>query len=198
MPIRTESHDPWPFAILDFEASALKNGSYPIEIGISYWAGTDQPAHTWSALIKPTTSWSEAGIWAVKSQQVHKIHPEALEIGLSPALALATAEAFVASLDCPILCDGGHWDNYWLTRLENAAGAIARFELGSLHAHTRDWSADQQLLFDAFIKSTPIPHRAGPDAEIPIKGLAQSLQIPAPTFMRHFDLPGHDSSTWPI
>lgn len=45
------------FVILDFEASGLDAGGWPIEIGLS-GIGEDGAVGTWSSLIRPDLGWS--------------------------------------------------------------------------------------------------------------------------------------------
>src|SRR3546814_1795139 len=63
----------WPLASIDFEASGLGEGTYPIEVGLAVWHGPDTPIRTWSTLIAPTPDWVARGVWKSEAESVHKI-----------------------------------------------------------------------------------------------------------------------------
>jgi hypothetical protein len=98
---------------LDFEASSLSKGSYPIEIG---WAGEDRS--TEAHLIRPAPGWTD---WDVSAEAIHKISRETLldegeahdEVARRVLEALGPHEVYVTAPS---------WDGMWLSKLLRAAG----------------------------------------------------------------------------
>lgn len=98
---------------LDFEASSLDSGSFPIEI--AWVEATGQGEHY---LIKPHWKWKG---WSAQSQAIHGIRREQLDTdGISP-LVVATRvwEALGGQLVCS---DNPAFDGYWLGMLLEVAG----------------------------------------------------------------------------
>jgi len=94
---------------LDFEASALGRGSYPIEVGVADCASGD----TRSWLIRPCARWVKHGIWLAESAKIHNITPEELfETGV-PVEQIADELATHVE-GKKVFCDGGELDGYWL------------------------------------------------------------------------------------
>src|SRR5450631_2081424 len=75
---------PWPICTIDFEASSLEVGTFPIEVGLAMWRAPDDPIYCWSALLKPTDEWRQNGHWSKASQAVHGIKQDDLRLGVSP------------------------------------------------------------------------------------------------------------------
>jgi hypothetical protein len=97
---------------LDFEASALGPGSYPIEVA----AADCQSTLCTSWLIWPTDEWRAEGIWSEQASDVHQItlsdlttHGQAAEIVAQELGDLCKGRT--------ILCDGGDHDWRWLVTL---------------------------------------------------------------------------------
>lgn len=161
----------WPLCAIDFEASSLREDSYPIEIGVARWASPESPIEVWSTLIRPMEEW-RSRVWSTASQQVHGIRPEELEGGMDPAEALACADAMI---DRAAYCDGAQSDLRWLGGLEHAAGRESAFllidadALGSV-LHPRRWRRMARWMD----RSRP-RHRAADDAERLLRGMAVAL-----------------------
>lgn len=63
----------WPLITIDFDASSLDGGTYPIEVGICRWMAPDRDIEGRSSLIKPTQEWIDHGSWSPASAEVHRI-----------------------------------------------------------------------------------------------------------------------------
>src|SRR3546814_17823227 len=59
----------WPLASIDFEASGLGEGTYPIDVGLAVWHGPDTPIRTWSTLIAPTPDRFARGVWKSEAER---------------------------------------------------------------------------------------------------------------------------------
>jgi hypothetical protein len=100
---------------LDFEASSLMRGSFPIEIGWCDEHGAGQ-AH----LIKPADDWTE---WSFKSQDLHGITREQLEReGLPVEVIARRAYAAMGTATTRIYSDNPIHDGMWLQKLLDAGG----------------------------------------------------------------------------
>lgn len=168
------------FDVIDFEASSLGAMSYPIEVG---WTNGHE---VFSILIKPIPEWTDWSDYAEK--EIHHISREMLEAdGVSPYEALS---ALNANFGSGILwCDGGHYDAWWLQRLEEAAGFKASFRLGDIfhmlqahHGISGDRfvaSKSQILIADSISDPVQVPemqaHRAGYDAMMIKKALYNAI-----------------------
>lgn len=119
------------FFILDFEASSLLPGTYPIEIG---WI--DQDGVEESHLIRPLDNWlSRPGSWSRESEEVHGISLERLFDEGEPAIDVAR-RALDILLTLPWRQEGGVYgagpghflfsdapgfDSGWMSKLIEAA-----------------------------------------------------------------------------
>ena len=103
-----------PLAFLDFEASSLGSGSFPIEVG---WAidGEGAEAH----LIRPAPGWTA---WSVASERVHGIGRERLLAEGEPygVVARRTAEV-LGCRDVIVASDNAAFEQFWLEQLMKAA-----------------------------------------------------------------------------
>jgi hypothetical protein len=149
-----------PIVFIDFEASALLDESWPIEVG--YASSTGQQD---AFLIARDKSWSLEQ-WDRRSEAVHGISLADLECGLEATEALTRLEDGVG--DALVVCDAPEFDNFWLNRLADAAGRPPAFVI-------RDWcdvlptgQSLEQLaaLTDAARKAEKVRHRALPDARV--------------------------------
>ena len=148
-------------AMLDFEASALGHGSFPIEVAWG-WVDTFEIE---SHLIRPTEEWLELGYWdEFAESEIHKIgRAELLDIG---APVEAVAERMIAALSGhAVYSDGPEFDGEWLATLFRAADRPAPIGIESIDVLLRAqfdvetaWEAEK-----AAQKSCPPTHRAGDD-----------------------------------
>ena len=98
-------------AFLDFEASSLSDGSYPIEVAWVFGDGCSE-----SHLIRPAPSWTE---WDTPSEAVHGIGRTTLDAERKPhdAVAHRMVEALSAH---DLFASAPSWDGKWLSVLLRA------------------------------------------------------------------------------
>jgi hypothetical protein len=98
---------------LDFEASSLSKGSYPIEVG---WAGED--GSTEAHLIRPAPDWTD---WDASAEAIHGISRQTLLEDGEPhdAVARRVLEALGPH---EVYVTAPSWDGMWLSKLLRAAG----------------------------------------------------------------------------
>ena len=159
---------------LDFEASSLGQGSWPIEV-----AWVDEYGVSEAHMILPDAAWSG---WSRASQEIHRIRLEDVHALGKPADFVA--ERIVACLrGHTVYSDAPAWDGGWLRMLLDAGGhdpravTLESVELACGEAcrplrntmplrqvmTTAQWIvADAELLEEARLR---IRHRALPDAE---------------------------------
>lgn len=171
----SENSIQWPFVILDFEASALDQSSYPIEVGVALWENSQSNIISWSSLIEPTSDWVRNGIWFEQSQKIHGIAPQDLRDAPSPKEIMTSLNLLLRNVD-HVISDNPYWENLWLERLAEAAQIRPEFKVDDLATRLRNlgWSERQAML--DFLKRNPAPHRAGPDALQIVQSLAFSLK----------------------
>ena len=164
---------PWPLFTIDFEASSLEPGSYPIEVGICRWLTPERPIEGWSTLIKPAAVWNEQGSWSRTSQSIHGIAREELEHGVGPSDVIRALNAITGGH--PAFCDGGEHDLRWARTLASASEIRPVFALGDFdHLGTRlDQLGYMRVL--RWMDRAPPRHRARDDAERLMKALARGL-----------------------
>lgn len=166
---------PWPIHTIDFEASSLDDGTYPIEVGIARWVAPTSDIETWSTLIRPLANWERYGSWSPKAEAVHGVPREQLAQGLGPNEAMARLNAIVESNFA--YCDGGDFDRHWFGMLQHAAGQSASFHLASFDDLKLRLDHSGQFRLQTWLDDTPTPHRAGPDAQRLLMSLARGLGI---------------------
>lgn len=164
----------WPFAVLDFEASALDPESYPIEIGISFWSGPVRPVYTWSSLIEPTPLWVKEGVWFEAAQNVHGISAQDLTGAASPQKVMTIANRFLQGIGS-VVSDNLYWEALWLNKLAHQAGIKPDFKIDKISDRiARLPNANREKMVD-YVKENRPPHRAGPDSLHLVKTLAYGL-----------------------
>jgi DNA polymerase III epsilon subunit-like protein len=161
---------------LDFEASALGPGSYPIEVAVADCASGD----TRSWLIHPCEAWLADGVWSAESAKVHNIPREELRKAGVPVKQVAADLAnHVAGKR--VLCDGGDLDRYWCGVLFEAAELKPGFALEDFDPFAWDLAVRSGRRPDVAISNSeleaqirfPIVHRAAADA----RWLAEMLRL---------------------
>ncbi len=170
---------PWPLFTVDFEASSLAPGSFPIEVGVCRWSSPDDPIEGWSTLIKPAPLWKAAGSWTTEAETIHRIRREELEEGLSPAETLSILNWIVGPYAA--FCDGGVWDFGWARRLVLAAKFMNSFRLGDFDMLVNRCDHEGSARVTRWLDATPARHRARDDAERLIQALAHGFQLELPT-----------------
>ena len=166
---------PWPLFTIDFEASSLAPGSYPIEAGVARWQAPDHPIECWSALIRPVQLWRETGSWTADAQAVHGIRRDELEDGLDPPEILSILNWIVGPHAA--FCDGGESDFGWARRLVLAAGFMNTFRMGYVDMLIGRCDDEGYARLVRWLDANPAPHRAGPDAERLMQALAHGFWL---------------------
>lgn len=100
-------------AFLDFEASSLRDDSYPIEVGWVFEDGREE-AH----LIRPAPSWTD---WDVSAEGVHGIGRETLLAEGEPHEAVAR-RVLDELAPHAVYVGAPSWDGRWLSVLLRAGG----------------------------------------------------------------------------
>ena len=166
---------PWPLFTIDFEASTLGPGSFPIEVGVCRWTGPDRPIEGWSTLIKPTSRWAKEGLWSASAQEVHGIRRSELQSGMRPIDTIRALNAIIQQHAA--FCDGGASDLGWARRLVLAAEIANTFKLGDFDMLTGLCDPEGYARLVRWLDRNPAPHRARPDAERLMGALAEGLGI---------------------
>jgi DNA polymerase III epsilon subunit-like protein len=151
-------------AVLDLEASALGNGSYPIEAGVALITGAARPIQTWSTMIRPTQAWLNAGLWSSASAAVHGIP---LEIIVQQGHAVEDVCDWLNALlgsKTIVTTDAPRYDQDWLDTLFREAGREQLFTLYDFDVLTGGLNPDQYRHLVYLLDRTHVPHRAGADA----------------------------------
>jgi DNA polymerase III epsilon subunit-like protein len=144
---------------LDFEASSLFSGSYPIEIGCA-WIEEDRVVHV-SELIRPDPGWTPD--WSHESEAVHGIRQGLLD---HAAPAVSVARRFAALLSGhTVVSDAPEFDGRWLTRLLELSQQAPDVRVVDFDAllHVALSHEGQRAAYE-HLSRTASPHRAGADA----------------------------------
>lgn len=144
-----------PLLFLDFEASSLSAGSWPVEIGYAWFA--DGRVETRALVIAPRPDWSMAD-WSETSARVHGIGLGQIRAGVPAAAVAAETDAF-AHFD--VVSDNPTWEQRWLDRLRE--GRSPRIDVMGLRDAMRgrlDDAASGEVV--RALLRTPAPHRTAP------------------------------------
>jgi hypothetical protein len=167
---------PWPICTIDFEASSLDVGNFPIEVGLAMWRAPDEPIYCWSTLLRPTDEWQRTGHWSKASQAVHGIKQDDLRLGVSPRYAALVLNHVLRPTGV-VFCDGGAFDRHWAQMLFKAAKMAPAFGLGDFETLESYLDAESAARIRAWTDGAEIAHRAGADAVGLLRGLAAALQV---------------------
>ncbi len=112
--------------IVDFEASSLLPGTFPIEVAWVFEDGSGE-AH----LIRPVAEWLDPARdnpgWSAQSEKIHGISLESLLKSGEPADVVARRAAAVLADQTVVVCsDAPPMDELWLQRLFEAGGIRKR------------------------------------------------------------------------
>jgi hypothetical protein len=122
---------------MDFEASSLAKGSFPIEVA---WVLPSGQGETY--LIKPMPDWTE---WSVTSEKVHGIkHRELLDHGFSCAVVAKRIQ--VIGKTYQFVVSAPAWDGMWLNMLLRAGGEDSISVLSDDLAYFNACSAMMELM----------------------------------------------------
>ncbi|MCG5493101.1 hypothetical protein [Ectothiorhodospira variabilis] len=108
---------------LDFEASSLTRGSYPVQVAWSDGAGR---LECW--LIRPAPEWND---WCDQAEEMHGISRDMIEeVGCDITWLCRRMNRALAGK--VVFTDGVHLDRFWLQRLFVAGSFMPRFRLGDV------------------------------------------------------------------
>lgn len=146
-----------PLVFIDFEASGLTPGSWPIEIGIAWISGSRVASR--ASVIAPRADWSLSD-WSEASSRIHGLSLAEVRGG-SPADAVAAETDALAGVE--LVSDNPGWDQLWLDRLRAGRAPIRLTPLrAAVSARLSHRASDA---FACALLRSEAPHRAGPDAE---------------------------------
>ena len=166
----------WPLVTIDFEASGLSAGAYPIEVGVCVWRGPGEPLFGWSSLIKPLAAWSDHGDWCETAEAVPCIPRTQLDGGIEPSQVLLTLNTILDDGGIG-WCDGVPFDVGWARKLSRAADARPTFRIGHLDMLTAKLDLDAYKRMASWLDAIEPAHRARADAERLMQRLARGLGI---------------------
>jgi hypothetical protein len=112
---------------VDFEASSLTQGSFPIEIAwVDLATGQGE-----TYLIRPEATWTA---WEVQSERVHGISRETLQTGSPAKMVAARARSVLAS--ATLISDNPKIDQYWMDVLLSVISEKSPlfYSVNTLHA----------------------------------------------------------------
>jgi hypothetical protein len=160
------------FAALDFEASSLSRGSWPIEVGLSWLENGE--VGTWSTLIRPAPDWDLAD-WAPQSAAVHGIALEDLQG--APVACAVVDDLFEHLRDRVPVSDAPEFEARWLFRLMKASGRAAMPTVEDYHRISSvNFSGMALDMLYETLERRPAPHRAGPDSARLAKAWRTAMQ----------------------
>ncbi|NND64584.1 MAG: hypothetical protein HKM24_01350 [Gammaproteobacteria bacterium] len=124
-------------AFIDFEASGLMPGSYPIEVG---WGGPDIPIEEY--LIQPTEDWiGRSELWSEEAQKFHNISQQTIASDGMSVYFIAN-KILTELKDVQLYSDNADIDQAWLARLFDAAETQLQHRILDLqellHQYTND------------------------------------------------------------
>jgi len=143
---------------LDFEASSLSPGSWPVEIGYA-WIEANR-VRSRATLIAPRPDWSMAD-WSETTARVHGIPLAAIRAGDPAARVAAETDGFARFV---VVSENPERAQRWLDRLRAARGprVLVRPLRQALRERLDDTGASAAAR--ALLRSAALP-RAGADAE---------------------------------
>lgn len=157
-------------AFIDFEASGLMAGSFPIEAG---WAiarvGEERPA-TGSVLVRHDPWLDRLDLWDPRAEDVHHIDRRGLMLLGRPAAEAAAAMAEALRGFDTVFTDNGQWDGRWCRMLFEAAGLPMPFAVKDWRVLFDDGPGTDEVAFErlhakqGIAKIAPRTHRAADDA----------------------------------
>ena len=154
--------------VVDFEASGLISGSWPIEVGLARLSG--DTLWSWSSLIYPEETWDPAA-WSLDSEAIHGITRDTLEGAPSAAEVARIAARHLEG--CLVVSDAPRYDEYWGRCLFETAGLnfprLTDFDTVANNIAAGSLPILRQIY--AALDCTDIPHRAGPDALLLLSAL---------------------------
>lgn len=166
---------PWPIFTIDFEASSLDDGTYPIEVGVCRWDSLAKPIEGWSMLIKPIPAWKEHGSWCPSSQSVHGIKNDELDNGVSPTNVVSILNDILDANTA--FCDGGAHDQHWAWMLARASGVKPKWKIQGFDQLAGRLEQLGYMRMLRWLERALPRHRARDDAERLMKALARGMGV---------------------
>ena len=166
---------PWPLFTIDFEASSLEPGTYPIEVGVCRWQSRASGIEGWSTLIKPTPEWIAHRSWSPASAEVHGIRREDMESGMTPTAAIIALNRILGTHAA--YCDGGPHDLNWARMLARTSGVRATFKIGDFDILCGVLPQPEYMRMVRWLDHASPRHRARDDAERLMKALVCGLGV---------------------
>ena len=115
--------------LVDFEASSLNSGSFPVEV-----AWVDANGHGEAYLIRPPQKWIDGGGWSRESEAMHGISLDTLLKDGVPVELVAKRAADALSSEGAVACsDQPAFDGFWMRLLLDAGGEKRTVRLLELH-----------------------------------------------------------------
>jgi DNA polymerase-3 subunit epsilon len=145
---------------IDFQASSLERGSWPIEIGIAQ-VRSDGSVYVQSNFIRPHPSWPEK-LWSPASAQIHGIPRRRLDSAHTAEIIAAEYLELIAGKTR--VSDAPKFDNRWLDMLGSTISATDIFDVVGFNVAIAQFGFSGIRRFHAFLDRFPPSHRAGDDA----------------------------------
>lgn len=151
--------------IIDFEASGLQLGSFPIEVA---WLGDNTPLQ--NHLIKPMQRWQNPELWHASAEQVHQLSmAHLLEHGEN---AIEVAAQLVNCLEHRlahqnVYSDNPSFDQRWLNLLTDETGISHSIRLQNYNDLLLDITSPEVIATaqHSVQQYQPPTHRASQDVE---------------------------------
>ncbi len=162
--------------LIDFEASSLMDGSWPIEVGLA-WFNEDMEIESWGSLIRPEHDWIDA-YWLAESQAIHGITRE--ELNHAPHARNVAEELLMRTEGKVAFCDGGGFDRRWCNKLLEATPSAKDVSMAHYEQAQAIAFDDNDFAWEAgvrYIDRTKVPHRAREDAVILATGILKGLKV---------------------
>lgn len=147
---------------LDIEASSLRRGSFPIEVGVAWISIVDIGSR--AELIKPAPNWNRSS-WSPESEAVHGISRRELASRGRPAEEVAEWLLNEIKRSDTVISDAASYDQRWLDLLLATVGAKGAVRLVDFDAFVASVGLNKLKRIYAELDQREIPHRAAADAE---------------------------------
>ena len=154
---------------LDFEASSLMQGSFPIEVA---WVNESGQGEAY--LIRPAPCWLDEALghpgWSRESQAIHGIKLATLmSAGVSHERVASRAARILAAPNVVVCSDAPEFDSFWLRTLFSAAGLPTKVAIEDVaDVYVRACLPLLRLL-------PPAEDAARPEAELRVRGIASEI-----------------------
>jgi len=148
--------------VMDIEASAFGESSYPIEIGLARFLDSSRPIALWQTYVRPTAEWTRSGLWSKASAAVHGIRRNDLIDGRDPVVVAERLNVLLKG--ALVVTDAPSYDQAWLDRLYSAAARDQNFILNDFDFLSSHLRKDEYRQFIHLLRRRPANHRAGDDA----------------------------------